>query len=280
MLNLESSQKPPKAKRYRSDQPMPLLTLLLQKPQPLFSSKINLALFWSAKAGCTFAIKWFFDQAGCLDEAYQYHRWIHRYRQECFYKSPDYKLNLEKILDPNTNIVKVVRNPYGRAVSSYIHAVKYSYEHRKISEFLNRKVDSRNGFSFLEFLNYLESIDLSKCNGHHKQQLHPAEAAGLVKPNYIIHLENSQKMFQDLEIELALKKSEFQEIIKSKHHSLREENISFCGDFKFSGLPNQARKSFPKTRWFYNPDLQDKVFQLYRLDFEAYQYDPAAIPDH
>lgn len=255
------------------------LEILQQKSRPLFSQDIHLALFWSAKAGCTFATKWFFYQSGLLEAAYLYSRWIHRYRLEVYYKSPEYELNLEKILDPETRIIKVVRNPYSRAVSSYIHAVRYSYENQKLSKFLKREINSINGFSFSEFLEYLESLDLKNCNGHHQIQLHAAEYEGLVKPNYIIHLEESKELIPEIELKLGLARSEFKEIINSKHHSLREESNIFCGDFQFSQSREDKNKSFPKTRFFYNKELRDKVFQLYRLDFDAYQYEPDAIPE-
>jgi hypothetical protein len=279
MIDLENPEKPQRSKRSRKQNSVSKLTLLQQKPTPLFSQDLHLALFWSAKAGCTFATKWFFYQSGLLEAAYLYHRWIHRYRLEVFYESQDYELHLDKILDPETQVIKVVRNPYSRAVSSYIHAVRYSYEYKRISKFLNREVNKNEGFSFVEFLNYLESIDLSDCNRHHQQQLHIAEKEGIIKPRYIIHLENSQEAIQELEIQLDLRRSEFHKLLHSKHHSLREDDTFFCGDFQFCSSPGSQNKSFPKTRVFYNKNLQDKVFQLYRLDFDAYQYEPDAIPE-
>ena len=43
--------------------------ILLSSPRPLFSNEHKLALFWSAKSGCTFAAKWFFYQIGSLEAA-------------------------------------------------------------------------------------------------------------------------------------------------------------------------------------------------------------------
>jgi Sulfotransferase family len=279
MIDLGNMEKHPRVKTMCQTNSRSKLTLLQQKPKPLFSKDLHLALFWSAKSGCTFATKWFFYQSGLLEAAYLYHHWIHRYRLEVFYESQDYELHLDKILDPETQVIKVVRNPYSRAVSSYIHAVKHSYEDKKIGKFLNREVNQNEGFSFVEFLDYLESIDLSNCNGHHQQQLHISEKEGIIKPRYIVYLENSKEAIQELEIKLELRRSEFHELLHSRHHSLREDDTFFCGDSQFCKSLGRQNKSFPKTRAFYNKNLQDKVFQLYRLDFEAYQYEPDAIPE-
>ncbi|RMG73749.1 MAG: hypothetical protein D6711_10295 [Chloroflexi bacterium] len=257
----------------------PVINLLQEIPKPLFFKDKKLALFWSAKAGCTFAIKWFFFQIGCLEAASFYHKWIHKYRQEVFYESQGYKLHIQDILKPDTNIIKFVRNPYARVVSSYIHAINTGYEDKRISVFLNRVIDQDNGFSFIEFIDYLESIDLRNCNGHHKIQVHISEAEKLVNINYIIRLENSFEELKKIEFQLGLKSSNLTELSSSHHHSIRDRDNSFCGDRRFCVSKLNKNRYFPKSPCFYNEDLKNRVNKLYELDFNTYQYDPYILPE-
>ena len=46
-------------------------------PAPLISQKNKLAVFFSAKTGCTTLVKWFFTQTGQIDEALAYSHWVH-----------------------------------------------------------------------------------------------------------------------------------------------------------------------------------------------------------
>ena len=246
--------------------------ILLGKPQPLYSKKHNLALFFSAKAGCTWAVKWFFFQTDFLDNALFYHPWIHEFRIKVFYQSSEYEKNITSITYPETRVIKVVRNPYKRVVSSYIHAAKCGYENEKIADFLGRTIDQEESFSFREFISYLGNINLKACNIHHRLQLHPAEEKGLVAPDRIIHLENSLEQIREVEEEYDLRSSNFEELRQSSHHTLRSENTEFCGDKRFCFYP-QTRTPIPNSSSFYDDSLKKDVLNIYRLDFEAYNYD-------
>jgi hypothetical protein len=255
------------------------LKVLRSPDKPLYTPKLDLALFFSAKSGCTWAVKWFFYQTNLLDAALFYHPWIHTYRMEVFYKSNKYKNHLHKLLtQKNNKIIKVARNPYNRAVSSYLHACKLDYEDEKISSFLGREVDQENKFTFEEFVNYLSAIDLRKCNVHHKIQVHPAEEHKLIEPTYIVKLENSLDDIRRVESELNLKQSNYNKLKKSAHHTSKVAAQEYVGDRQFTFTEN-SNVSVPSTIYFYNDKLQQSIAELYQIDFEHYDYDINHLPE-
>ncbi|MBR8827189.1 MAG: sulfotransferase family 2 domain-containing protein [Gomphosphaeria aponina SAG 52.96 = DSM 107014] len=258
----------------RAQNPELVNQVLFTSARPLFSKEHKLGLFWSAKGGCTFAVKWYFYQIGLLETALEYHKWIHNYRQY-YYQQENYQNELKEILNPETQTIKVVRNPYNRVVSSYIHVIKYNYEDQRIMKFLGRDVNKQATFSFREFIAYLESISLRSANEHHRLQVHLSEELGLVKPKYVVKLEKSFEELRQIEVELGLKESDLEALVESKHHTKREENDDeFCGDKWFERKHNVT---VPSAKNFYDDELKVRVEKLYGVDLERYNYEMGFI---
>ena len=232
-------------------------------PKPLISTRARLGLLWSAKAGCTFASKWFFYHAGLLEEARAFDRWIHNYRKH-YYSSRIYYRSLIKI--GGIRWVKIVRSPWDRAVSSYFHALLSSYEDQGLNQYLGRLVDRHHGFSFEEFIHYLEQKDLSKANIHHKMQYHPSEA--FIPELKVIKLENSMVDIPVLERECGLNPSPLEDLKISGHHSRRSADIDEAWHLKFE----RRNQVFPLAKAFYTSELRDLVYGIYQSDFTKYGY--------
>ena len=180
------------------------------------------------------------------------------------------------ICNETIRVVKLVRNPFSRAVSSYLMAIRAGYENAAMANFLNRPVDNSRGFSFKEFLDYLGSIDRRCCNIHHRLQVHPAEEAGLVCPHTIIHLEDSFKETAACEVQLGLPPSELTRFRTSGHNTSRRNWTEFWGEVPlFRHLGN---KILPDTANFYSEELAAKVVQLFFEDFSRYGYSMEEIP--
>lgn len=241
--------------------------LLMINPRPLIGPEINLGLIWSAKSGCTYGVKWFFYQLGILEEALNYHSWVHHFRDRVYYLRQD-KYPSSSWNNSDFTWVRLVRSPMDRAVSSYIHAVKYQYENEFISSFLGRKIDSENGFSFREFLKYLSSIDLERANIHHRIQYHPVEGDLNSRNMELIKLEAAREYFEELEVKLHLRSSKGLDFRKSSHNSERFSTRISVSDKRFTCMDLK----FPDCSFFYDSDLEEIVRNLYQCDFDNYGY--------
>jgi hypothetical protein len=167
-------------------------------------------------------------------------------------------------------VVKFVRDPFERVVSSFVHASRRGYEDEGLFKFLGRPVDAVQRFSFREFVAYLETLNLDRCDAHHRYQIHPLERDQLVRPAHLIKLEQSGESLPALEHELGLRRTDLHVVGTAHHHTTRVDAGTFCGDERFVLGPEPG--VVPQTRWFYDAQLRSKVAELYDVDFEAYGY--------
>lgn len=250
------------------------------EPQILLNNELKLALLWSAKSACTFSIKWFFNHLNLLDAAQYYHPWIHHYRIQVYYASHGYKKAMKAFKEEPSSfkVVKIVRNPFSRAVSSFFGIPKryyfndyFPYEIKKIEKFLHRKLPSKYGetLSFSEFIQYLEQVDISNVDIHWREQLHPLERKGIVKPK-IIKIENSHNELKEFEKSNGLNITDLSKITHSNHHLKRDTmNLEFWGEKR---IKYQHNFKYPEYMNFYNESLKNQVFNIYEKDFIAYGY--------
>lgn len=220
------------------------------------------------KAGCTFATKWMFFQQGLLEEALAYDAWVHKYRIDIYSNSDMYRLTFLSVYSDKYIRLKLVRSPYQRAVSSYIHAIRTGYPIPELSKFLGRDIDKKNTFSFEEYLAFLEQTGVRKCDPHHRMQTEKAELSGKLKIDRVIKLEGSISKFRQIEDEYELKSADLLSFSQSIHHHKRINNEEYCGNRKFT----RHERKFSQFQLFYNDTLKEKVANLYACDFKQYGY--------
>jgi hypothetical protein len=168
------------------------------------------------------------------------------------------------------NVIKVTRHPLKRTVSSFIHTNKFNFSDKQISKFLGREITPRQRFSFREFVNYLGSINIYKCDTHHRSQVDFYELSGKVIVNRVIDLDNAIVQLGRLEEELGLKKTNLSNFSKSKHHTTRTNLEGFYGDtIDFYGKKGTV---IPRPKNFYDNDLINQVGLIYYEDFKRYNY--------
>ncbi|MEE4146580.1 MAG: hypothetical protein V2I26_17380, partial [Halieaceae bacterium] len=102
------------------------LERLLEKRTPYHHPGVPVVVLWSQKSGCTALYKWFLWQAGLLDQALRYRideegLSIHNYEVEVFRNTRNYSGKLAARIEAGTPLVNVLRCPYSRAFSSYMH---------------------------------------------------------------------------------------------------------------------------------------------------------------
>lgn len=245
-----------------------------------FVESANLAVMWSYKAACTTVIKWVFRHNGLLSEALAYSSWVHKYRLHRYQKSDRYLARLKELASGRLAIVKVVRDPLDRVVSSYIHAYRTGYDDEAISKMVQRPISRRQRFSFREFVRFLEQSDLQYCNPHHRVQVAPIERHVLfrIAPQRIIKIEHGlEGALGELERSLGLPATDFADpIFSSEHHTLRAARHGPAAD-----LTHFNRDALPPASTFYDGDLSARVARLYAEDFRHYGYsmDAARLAD-
>lgn len=243
----------------------------LRRSHVAFVESANLAVMWSYKAACTTVIKWVFQQNGLLPEAMAYNSWVHKYRLREYQKSERYLSRLKRLSRGSFEVVKIVRDPLDRAVSSYIHAYRHGYDDAAIAKVVQRPLSWHKRFSFREFVAYLEQSDLQNCNPHHRIQTSPIERHVLfgTQPSRIIRIEDGlNAALSELERRLGLPPTDFTNpVFESDHHTVRTAPAGLAADLVY--IP---RNAVPPAAMFYDPALAAKIALLYAEDFSRYAY--------
>ena len=242
---------------------------------PLFLEDKDVAVLWSAKAGCTFAVKWFLYQRGELEQALQHSDWIHDYRTQVYRSSPVYEAGVHRAEYGKFRYFRLVRDPYSRAVSSYLHMVRTVGDtafHAPFNDFLGRDIEAGSGVSFAEFCEFLLSIDVSRCDIHYRQQAHLLETRGLIDVDHVVHLESLEQELDPLVGKYHLKPVSVGELSASHHNTRRSRSHGFVGDQPFQ---RTAEDVYPDYHQFYNEELAAMVRTIYAEDFHRYGYSGA-----
>ena len=129
---------------------------------------------WTPKGGCTVVLKMWYEHAGLLDTVLDHSSWIHDWRCQkgthMHYKPGKTNVN-------NAVFIKFVRNPYSRAVSSYIHASR--------SHILHALADGGNNMTFKHFI--LEHLPSRMQENPHWKPQHMCH--GVAEFDHIIKIE-------------------------------------------------------------------------------------------
>jgi Sulfotransferase family len=245
------------------------ITGLIAIPLPLFNKEFPIIFFWNPKCGCTTLVKWFYFQIGILEQANQYSEWIHTFREKVYEQQPNLKLNLKnELLNLKKDTYKVIRNPYKRAVSSYIAALAMPEVMIQIAP------DVKEGFSFRQFLYRLVEIGVKRevINSHVAQQYVDGEE--LFVQNYI-NLENLNSELRKIERKYKLLQSPLDVLTQSQHHVAQKMNTTVKESVTDVNLYSFIRNStLPPYQNFYDAETKRIVFELYEQDFIMLGFDP------
>ncbi|MEW9838398.1 hypothetical protein, partial [Mesorhizobium marinum] len=153
-------------------------------PIPLFCPEKNFVAIWSAKSGCTQTLLWYFGHRDFLKEQKAFDPWPHLYRTDVICASPDYYQSIRSADLSRTKWLRVIRDPFKRAVSSYQQALLNGYHDASMSAFLGRPVDAASGYSFREYVSWLEQANPAILNPHERPQRHALE--DWVQPHVVV----------------------------------------------------------------------------------------------
>jgi hypothetical protein len=211
---------------------------------------------------------------GLLEEALAFDQWIHCYRMKVFCVSDQYKAAVEDFFQSplSYRVIKFVRSPFKRAVSSYVHVLQNAERNSDLVETLVG-AEQKFTFSFDQFVGYLGTIDLRNSDVHYRTQTHQLERELSPGSVFLLNLDHSMESLPKLESYLGLPQTDPQQYRISSHHATRSLGApaQFIGDqlFEFS---DRGQASVPDYRSFYNRDLEQRVYHLYAEDFLRYGF--------
>ncbi|HHK5554979.1 RNA methyltransferase [Bacillus anthracis] len=248
--------------------------IILHKDRiPHFHKDFPLILFWSHKSGCTSLANWFFFQIGLLSEAQKYNDFIHYYEFWVYKNNKDYIPALQNsLLEAKKDVCKLVRNPYARAVSSFLLLADNPYASPQWENirkcFYNDKY-SKKGISFKQFLYYVQAFGTNSLaiDIHFSQQYVRGEEAFI---QHYIPLEDFNNQITKIEEKYGLIKSDLAILTNSDHN--RGPKMIYTGNYAELSIIDKDFPRFPTYESFYDKETMDLVTEIYAQDFEMYPY--------
>jgi hypothetical protein len=248
-------------------------------PMPLHRDGFPLVLMWSPKSGCTTFVKWFLFQTGELDKALAYHRWVHKYRQQVVYSGVGYLAKLVAAIRGGKPIVKLVRDPWQRAVSSYLQLAQsrklgpddWAAKTRRALHLVNGADPARPTISFREFARALSqrSVAQDSINPHVAEQYSVGEERLAIR---VIKLENFAGEIRAVESDHGLKEAPLDDLAQSRHHrGTRRVFVPGAADLQID-LQMFARSESPSYESFYDDETRALIATAFRRDIERYGY--------
>lgn len=218
---------------------------------------------FTAKAGCSSVTKLFLS---LIDHpnSIEFRKWPHPIRQAYQKQRPT---RLKDWFDKRILKLKFVRNPFDRAVSSYLHVAK----HAKLGSHLAATSGQKGieNWTFEDFIDRLSDINLYAANPHYGPQTWSMENR-IFKFDKIIKIETLRDDLLQVENEFGRSFSIDDSLFTSRHHTARRQNLtSFCGDVPYAELLSNG---IPASEHFYNHDLTRKVYKLYKRDVDRFGY--------
>lgn len=231
---------------------------------PIIDFKNKLILFYSAKAGCSTAKKWFLNGAGLLEEAMTHDKWVHRYVVEEYVSKYNYYKQFPKVVgDREYTSLKVVRNPYYRFASSYYHLLKWK-EHY----FPKGLADD---FNMERFLTLLETLQKDILNSHFAPQYSQWEEVFEHLPTEILKLEHLEVNINQVNERYDLE-NPLTPMVIDKSNAVQRQSSGLTNPHL---LPYKTIfENYPKDYgiFFKDEGFKRRVYHFYLSDFEHYNY--------
>ncbi len=249
---------------------------LTTAPLPLLNVNKNLAVLWSPKSACTTVYVWFSHISGFSRDVREYASWPHRHRMEQFSKSDIYAESAANGMAGAT-LLRIIRDPYSRAVSIYRHALKTQFADKDMELYSNGMISAEKGYSFQTFLDMAATLDMRQVDIHFRPQFHLYETQR--KPDRVINI-SKQDLFTELnafEAEVGITATNFADldwlhVLESKRKAKQEPMKGDTLDTTaFSRHQVNKLGLFPNYGQLLTPEARQKIELIYKSDFDAYR---------
>jgi hypothetical protein len=249
---------------------------LLEESRALINCDRRLMVVWSPKSACTSTYVWFAAQSGLIEEMRATHHWPHRHRRTVYLHSDLYRRSLRLPLSAY-RIVRVIRDPYTRAASIYRHSLVNDYLDEYLEDFQGSRLNRKQGLSFQQFLDLLESLDLRKANPHLRPQYRRIEL--LRSPDITINISKAD-LFAELnktERSFGLPVTDFGglEWLMGMEQKRKAKDMPIDGERlderPFSRRAALGSAPFPAYEQLLTRAAKERIRRLYEIDFEAYE---------
>lgn len=266
----------------------------LRKRTPYQHADVPFIVLWSQKAGCTSILKWFLWHADLLEQAKGYRQHeegltIHNYEREVFIRTPGYGAALVSRIEFGVPIISFVRCPYARAFSSYMQLHNRFYirferdgmpdtglalRYAILESIYGYRPPVEYPMSFLDYLVWLESANLSDLEPHHAPQRTPLFDLPGVQHH---RLEDLEVVIPRLEQQYDLKDSRVvRKQFQTGHHlhkssdnsrafaALCKQGISLSRSPNYV-LPEVGRETLQGT------ECGERIARIFRHDIALYE---------
>ena len=248
--------------------------------QTLIDAKHGIGVIWSAKCACTKVVLWYFKLIGLLDAAMFFHPFAHKYRINVLYSSRQYLEWMRTSDWRRFSWYQFCRDPVSRALSSYRHNLAYGYADKTISRLLGKEVSALQGYSLVEFLHYVEKLNLDKCDHHLRLQRNQISDFVDVK---IINIDESD-MFEQMNVierQIGLPVTDFASHEAFRKDDLRRAKIAIKRNYSASDVLSKADA---KGMWPVDSSVLDSgtlewIKRLYARDMQFIYGNNADMPE-
>ena len=248
---------------------------------PLQREGFPVAVCWSAKSGCTTVLKWFLAHNGLLDEALAYSGWIHDYREDRLFASNRYVVQCDRLFmhgHRHTVIIRVIRDPASRAVSSFLHFLRHErdLEHwPNAAELIRWKatvgLTGQQGLSFRQFLMYVaaQQVGHRLMDPHFRPQY---EAQQDSRVDTYVRLEDLSAGLRAVEDRCGLPHVCVENLSSSPHHNPATANHGWpVLAAEFPADRNTLKElGTPPTQSFLDAETRLLIRTAYWTDYDAY----------
>lgn len=212
----------------------------------------DIIFIWQARAACSSVAKMYYDQLGLLNkEMLEQRTAIHQFRAK--HQKTLIKITQQALLNEETKFIHFVVNPFRRAVSSYIHAMRNNYIQEK-----------DNDISFEKFIDNLSEGNYIP-NMHHDKQV---STLSTKKDIEYVKMECIKDKIPYLNKKYNLNLKLFEN--KQTHNKKYKYKKPFIGNLLWSEIGNLNIPD--RYHHFYNGLLKNKVYKLYKEDIIEFGY--------